>query len=1138
GTSPARQKETRHEHDGAGTAGGRCPGRRGPRRGGRGADGQDRDRAGGGAGRATHLPRHPERAMGGARRGRAADDGRGGRQGQRGTVAGTGVAARAGRGRVPGLRSRHRDVHLARRGRRCHLRRPRRSARRRGGHHVLLDGRGVPGLQRGLQQRAGLRVASAHRRPLARHGRLHQGRPAWRPDRGRDRRDGRHGGGPDRGRLGRGRRLRVRHADHGYRRAVPGGAGPRHRLPRRLDRPLPGRGRPARRRQRAVRGRGGLRPARPGLRPDHLLRLPARHRRSPRRAEEGPAGAGAGRSGAPGRAAGGGRRPGQPEPERAHVLRHLDPGLHAERGVPEDRHVLRAAGGPGRRETAADPRGRGRVWPRPQARRSGSDEPGVGTATLTSHDGAMSRADRLIGRESALAAASSVLDDARGGTGQFLMISGEAGIGKTAMLAALARRAGQDPLVLRGFCWEGDGAPPYWPWSQVLQASGLPMADLGEAGWLLQPASGPAEPMSAAAAGDAQFRLFEAVARWLRGLAAGRPVLVVLDDLHWADEPSLRLLGFLARALAAEPVGLLGAYRDTEASPELYKIAGQAQQLALAGLTPDDVGALARELSGTTVPPQVTAQLWERSGGNPFFVRELIRLLLAQGSWHQPAQIPASVAETLRRRLARLSTECVRLLEWAAIAGRDIDVGLLTHGAAAGHEPAALSLLDEARQAGVITGALPPRFTHDLYRETIIEGLSTTTRTAINLSVGRALQARSGPAARVAAHLLAAGPQARPDALDYSLLAAREATARLGHEDACAYYLRALHVISERGCVTAERVEILLELAASHERTGRSDLAAQRYREAADVSRMAADAMGLARAALGIQTLGYRSGAQNAELLELLREASRRLEAAGGPVALQSRVLAALARTLRHGTDQRPGAEIIGAADEAVRLAAAAEDASALGTAKLAVHDAMWVPGSAARRLPVIAEILDAARASGDDDLAAEAHLLRAAALLELGDPAGRDELLTYVTLAGQLGHARGRWGALTRQATFAQLAGRPDEAARLGEQALELGLAIGEPDAVGCFYTLRAALTVFGVSGPPMELDAADPLWPMLPVFKAWPFAARGEAAAAAAVLGDFSVLDITMWTGLEALAAAAVVFAAAGSDAQRTGC
>src|SRR6185312_3384030 len=329
---------------------------------------------------------------------------------------------------------------------------------------------------------------------------------------------------------------------------------------------------------------------------------------------------------------------------------------------------------------------------------------------------------------------------------------------------------------------------------------------------LLQSGPGAAESTSAAAAADAQFRLFEAVSRCLGRLAAGRPVLVVLDDLHWADEPSLRLLGFLARALTARAVLLLGAYRDTEASGLLREVASQAQQLVLTGLTPDDVAALAEVLAGTSLPAQVTAELWQRSGGNPFFVRELIRLLAAQGSWQQPTQIPANVAETLRRRLARLPTECVRLLEWAAIAGRDIDVGLLAHGAAAGHaitagdEAAVLSLLDQARQAGVITGTSEPRFSHDLYRETILDGLSPAARTAINLSVGGALQARAGPAARVAAHLLAAGPSARQDALGYSLLAAREATARLGHEDACAHYLRALHVISERGAVTAERV--------------------------------------------------------------------------------------------------------------------------------------------------------------------------------------------------------------------------------------------------------------------------------------------------------------------------------------------
>jgi len=738
----------------------------------------------------------------------------------------------------------------------------------------------------------------------------------------------------------------------------------------------------------------------------------------------------------------------------------------------------------------------------------------------------MTAAGRLIGRESALAAGGSVLSEARGGAGQFLMISGEAGIGKTAMLTALIDQAGSGCLVLRGLCWAGDGAPPYWPWSQVLRAAGLPAGELGEAGWLLQAAPGATGAMSAAAAADAQFRLFEAVARCLSCLAAGRPVLVVLDDLHWADEPSLRLLGFLARALAGHAVLLLGAYRDTEASAGLRALAGQAQQLALAALGPAEVGELARELAGASLPAQVSAGLWQRSGGNPFFVRELTRLLVAQDSWQ--AQIPASVAETLRRRLARLSTACVRLLERAAVAGRDIDLSLL---ALPRDEAAAAGLLDEARQAGVITGR---SFSHDLYRETILDGLSPADRAALNLSVGRALQARPGPAARVAAHLVAAGAQARQDALEYSLRAARDATARLGHEDACAHYLRALQIVAEPGA-PGRRTEILLQLAASHHRAGESAPAMQRFLEAAEASRAADDAIGVAMAALGIHALGHRSGAMNAGLLGLLREASQRLEATHGPLALRSRVLAALARTLRHGSDPVPGAETVRTAHRAVELAAAAGDASALATAKLAVHDAMWVPGRAASRLPVIAEMLDAAQASGNDDLAAEAHLLRATALLELGDPAGRDELLTYAALTENLGHARGRWGALTRRATFAQLAGQADESARLGEQALELGLAIGEQDAIGCFSTSRLSLVALGVREPALILDASDPLWPMFPVMKAWPAAARGEAAEAAAALGDFSVLDIPVRTDLESLAAAAVVFAAAGSDAQR---
>ena len=765
----------------------------------------------------------------------------------------------------------------------------------------------------------------------------------------------------------------------------------------------------------------------------------------------------------------------------------------------------------------------------------------------------MRPAGRLIGREPVLAAAGSVLQDAMAGSGQLLLISGEPGIGKTAVLAELIGQAEQcDAVVLRGFCWEGTGVPPYWPWSQVVRASGREAEELGAAAWLLDDAHPPAESMDAAAAADAQFRLFEAVHAVLRGLAPDRLVVVVIDDLHWADDPSLRLLGFLSRALADRAVLLLGAYRDTEATAELQRLAGTAQQLALTGLGPSEVEAMVEAMPGPKPATQATAQLWRRSGGNPFFVRELTRLLVAQGSWTERdgpemQSVPAGVAETLRRRLARLSSDCVRLLDHAAVTGRGIDVSLLASGDT--DEARILTLLDEARQAGVLAGTSPAlQFTHDLYRETILAGLTAPARAAINMAVGRALQARAANTspARIAAHLLAGGAATQREGMEYSILAAREATARLGHDDACAHYLRALHVLDELGIATGEvRARVLAELAATHERAGESGLAMQRYRELALLGRESADAEMLAHGALGIQSLGDRAGSGNAELVRLLQQAGQDLAATHQSLALQSRVHAALARCLRHGAASAADPRVIPAAHRAVELAVESGDAKALALARLALQDSMWSPGSATARLPVISAMLDAAQSCGDRDLVAEAHLLRAAALIELGEPTGRSALLAYTAMAAELGHARGRWGALTRQATFAQIAGQVTEATRLAIDGYELGLAIGLPDAVGCFCSLRWSLVALGgaevsrseLSGQmAMGVDSADPLWPMFPMFEAWPAAVRGDLAAATAALGDFSVLDIPREHGLEGLAVAAVVFAVVGSQAQRS--
>ncbi len=249
-----------------------------------------------------------------------------------------------------------RDIHPpgARRGR--DPLRPRRCLGRRVRDHAVVDGRGIRRLQRGVRDREGIRLASAHRRPLARCGRLHQGRAPWRAHRRLDRGDACRRRGAGRRRHGRRCRLRLRHPHHDDREPVPRGEGARHRLPRRIRRARPRAGGTG---QRPVRGGRGGRPTRYGLRPDHLLRLAARHRRSARRLEPGQICGGRLRNRPVVRAAGRRRRPGQPDPDRPDVLLDLDSRLYAERGVAGDHHVIGGSRCPSRRA-----RGSGRSQPR------------------------------------------------------------------------------------------------------------------------------------------------------------------------------------------------------------------------------------------------------------------------------------------------------------------------------------------------------------------------------------------------------------------------------------------------------------------------------------------------------------------------------------------------------------------------------------------------------------------------------------------------------------------------------------------------------------------------------------------------------------------------------------------------------
>ena len=270
----------------------------------------------------------------------------------------------------------------------------------------------------------------------------------------------------------------------------------------------------------------------------------------------------------------------------------------------------------------------------------------------------MNATDGLIGRDEVLAVLRASLDRAAAGRGHLVLIGGEAGIGKTAVATAAAdQAAARGVLVLWGRCSETEGVPAFWPWAQVVRAAaetGARPPDAVEAlGW-----AAPAEPAGVAGAptSSARFRLFAATAGFLATLAGSRPVVVVVEDLHWADPDSLALAEFAARQLHGGRVLLIGTYRDEEATGQLRHLAGSANLISLRGLGPAEVSQLMARHLGRAPGEDQARRLWDRTAGNPLFVTELSRLAGVRGMT-DPSRLAVpgadSVRDVIERRLAR-----------------------------------------------------------------------------------------------------------------------------------------------------------------------------------------------------------------------------------------------------------------------------------------------------------------------------------------------------------------------------------------------------------------------------------------------------------------------------------------------------
>ncbi|WP_227981172.1 BTAD domain-containing putative transcriptional regulator [Nocardia spumae] len=388
----------------------------------------------------------------------------------------------------------------------------------------------------------------------------------------------------------------------------------------------------------------------------------------------------------------------------------------------------------------------------------------------------------FVGRDRELAVMMAAAEEAATGGVRVVLVTGEAGLGKSTLLEHLGARLGQNGwLVAAGRCPELDSAPPAWAWVEALREvaascrSGEPPGELA-----------PLLCDSARGTGDAtagRFRLRRALWNWLTAAAGARPIALILDDLHCADGTTLDLLGGGVGVRA--PILIVAAYRGDESerlTDTLGSLARAAPlRLDLAGLPADAVAELVR--AECAADDTTVAGIAERTGGNPFYVRESARLLHGEGALVALSEVPDGVRDVLRRRLARLPEGGVSVLRLAAVAGRESSVDMLVR-AADTDEDGVLDALD----AGVIAGLLDEpgpgrvRFVHALVRDTLVSDVSRIRTTRMHARIAAALE-DSGDIAALAHHYARAGS---PKAVGYCVRAAELAEARYAHDVAAA----------------------------------------------------------------------------------------------------------------------------------------------------------------------------------------------------------------------------------------------------------------------------------------------------------------------------------------------------------------
>ncbi|MEO3794487.1 BTAD domain-containing putative transcriptional regulator [Nonomuraea sp. B10E15] len=416
----------------------------------------------------------------------------------------------------------------------------------------------------------------------------------------------------------------------------------------------------------------------------------------------------------------------------------------------------------------------------------------------------------------------------RTGRFQVAIVTGVAGAGKTTLLRQVETRlAGDGWIAASGACPDSSATPPGWAWVEILRAL-IGVTGAGEYAQLLAPLLDDAAPDPDEDEVSGGFRLHRAVGGYLAGVARRSPVLLTLEDLHWADDQTLALLRALPSLLATSRVLLVVTCRESELDDRQSDVLAALARLGpvrvgLSGLDPKAVAELVKATCVREIDDDAVESIVERTGGNPFFVRETVRLLDSEGAADRASatevlsQVPSGVRDVLRRRISRLPSGAQQILLQAAVIGRDVDLDVLI--AVAGDEDAVIEAVEAALLAGLVTEPGPGllRFDHDLVRDTIYSDASRLRRTRLHAAVAAVIEERTpSDVAALGHHYFLA--DAAEKAVHYAGLAAEQAERRFAHREAATLWEQAIAAFDRSrndepgGAQTPERTKKRLAL--------------------------------------------------------------------------------------------------------------------------------------------------------------------------------------------------------------------------------------------------------------------------------------------------------------------------------------